>query len=70
MSINPTAYKQALHPPTPYPQHMSDEDVSYALDKSMKHSRAARKAQETIRQKRAAQQKTQAKEQLSCQIQR
>lgn len=55
MSINPTAYKQALHPPTPYQQHMSDEDVSYALDKSAKHSRAARKGQETIRQKRAVQ---------------
>lgn len=62
MSINPTAYKQALHPPTPYPQHMSDEDVSYALDKSMKHSRAARKAQETLRQKRAMQAAAQEKQ--------
>lgn len=55
MTLNPQAYKRAAYPPTPYQQHMSDEDVSYALDKSAKHSRAARKAQETIRQKRAVQ---------------
>ena len=37
------------------PQHLSDEDISYALDRSAKHGQAARKAQETRRQKRAVQ---------------
>lgn len=62
MSINPQAYQHAIYP-LGLPEHLSDEDIALALDKSEKHSRAAHKAQETRRQRRAEQQKRQEKEQ-------
>lgn len=54
MTTDAQAYLKALHPPTLY-EHLSDEDVSAQLDKSDKHRKSARKAQETLRQKRAEQ---------------
>lgn len=53
--VDPTAwvdaYLKALYPPGT--QHVSDEDIAAALDKSDKHSKAAHKAQERKRQQRA-----------------
>lgn len=62
MATNPTAYKQALYPPSPWQaEHQSDEDVAYQLDRIAKRSAAARKAHERARQKRAEQQVAQEK---------
>jgi hypothetical protein len=58
MNTNPTAYKQAAYPLTPW-QHLSDEDIAMQLEQSARRSKAARKAQETLRQKRAEQQVSQ-----------
>lgn len=55
MAVNPQAYKHAMQPHTPW-LHLSDEDIAAALDKSAKHSKAAHKAQERKRQRRAEQQ--------------
>lgn len=60
MALNPEAYKHAAYPPSPW-LHLSDEDIAAQLDKSAKHSRAAHKAQETRRQRRAEQQVAQEK---------
>jgi hypothetical protein len=54
MTTSSQSYKQAAYPPGLC--HLSDEDIADQLEKSAKRSRAARKAQETIRQKRAEQQ--------------
>lgn len=63
MSISADAYLKAAYPPPLQPPHLSDEDIALALDKSAKHSKAAHKASETRRQKRAEQQVTSEKEQ-------
>lgn len=62
MAINPTAYKQAMEPQTPY-YHLDDETLALQLDTSARHSKAAHKAQERKRQRRAEQQAAQDKEQ-------
>lgn len=61
MSIDANAYTHAIYP-LGLPEHLSDEDIALALDKSAKHSRAAHKAQETRRQRRAEQAYKQEKE--------
>lgn len=60
MSIDVDAYTRALYP-LGLPEHLSDEDIAHALDKSAKRSHAAHKAQERRRQKLAEQQKEQEK---------
>lgn len=55
MTLDSTAYLHAAYP-LGVPDHLSDEDVAHALDKSAKHSKAAHKAQERKRQKLAEQQ--------------
>ncbi|MGH2478072.1 MAG: hypothetical protein ACRDHW_00235 [Ktedonobacteraceae bacterium] len=60
MTTNAQAYKHAAYPQTPW-FHLSDEDIVAQLDQSAQRSRAARKAHETIRQRRAEQQKAQEK---------
>lgn len=54
MTTQAEAFTHALYP-LGLPEHLSDEDIAAALDKSAKHSKAARKASETRRQKRAEQ---------------
>lgn len=45
MSINPDAYKRATYPPPlRSPQYLSDEDISYALDKLPRKRKPARPA--------------------------
>lgn len=61
MSIDAEAYKHAIYP-LGLPEHLSDEDIAHALDKSAKRSHAAHKAQERRRQKLAEQQVAQEKE--------
>ena len=54
--INAQAYLKALHPLEPQPIHLSDEDVAALLEKEEKRHKAARKAAETRKRKREAQQ--------------
>lgn len=61
MTMNAQAYKQAAYPKTPW-FHLGDEDVAAQLDQSAKRSKASRKGQETIRQRRAEEQKSQEKQ--------
>lgn len=61
MAVNPESYTRALYP-LGLPEHLSDEDIAAQLDTSAKHSKAAHKAQETRRQKRAEQAVAQEKE--------
>lgn len=62
MTTNSTPYTHPAAPSIPRPsEHLSDEDVAFALDTSAKRSRAARKAQETMRQRRAEEQVKQEK---------
>lgn len=55
MSVNAQAYLKATAPHTPY-YHLDDETLALQLDTSARHSKAARKAQEKRRQRRAEQQ--------------
>lgn len=61
MTTDAQAYTHALYP-LGLPEHLSDEDIAQQLDKSARHSRAAHKAQERKRQKRAEQAVAQEKE--------
>lgn len=63
MSIDVDAYTRALYP-LGLPEHLSDEDIAAQLERTARRSKAARKAHETMRQKRAEQQMAQEKENI------